>query len=102
MATMRAALRALAALAQVEPLAERLYASLWVSSIFRAGSYPLAMSTVRRFGVPGRIRTCDPLLRRQPLCPLSYGDGDETLSLRTNSGGFTVGSGSPFLACPFS
>ena len=21
---------------------------------------------------PGRIRTCDPLLRRQPLCPLSY------------------------------
>ena len=20
-------------------------------------------------GVPGRIRTCDPLLRRQPLCP---------------------------------
>jgi 4a-hydroxytetrahydrobiopterin dehydratase len=27
-----------------------------------------------RVGVPGRIRTCDPLLRRQPLCPLSYGD----------------------------
>ena len=26
-------------------------------------------------GVPGRIRTCGPLLRRQPLCPLSYGDG---------------------------
>ena len=23
-------------------------------------------------GVPDRIRTCDPLLRRQPLCPLSY------------------------------
>jgi hypothetical protein len=22
---------------------------------------------------PGRIRTCGPLLRRQPLCPLSYG-----------------------------
>ena len=26
-------------------------------------------------GVPGRIRTCDPLLRRQPLYPLSYRDG---------------------------
>jgi hypothetical protein len=26
-------------------------------------------------GAPGRIRTCDPLLRRQPLCPLSYGRG---------------------------
>ncbi len=25
-------------------------------------------------GVPGRIRTRDPLLRRQPLCPLSYWD----------------------------
>ena len=25
-------------------------------------------------GVPGRIRTCDPLLRRQPLYPLSYRD----------------------------
>src|SRR4051812_29292071 len=24
---------------------------------------------------PGRIRTCDPLLRRQPLCPLSYRGG---------------------------
>ena len=24
-------------------------------------------------GAPGRTRTCDPLLRRQPLCPLSYG-----------------------------
>ena len=23
-------------------------------------------------GTPGRVRTCDPLLRRQPLCPLSY------------------------------
>ncbi len=27
-------------------------------------------------GVPGRIRTRDPLLRRQPLCPLSYWDSD--------------------------
>ena len=26
------------------------------------------------YGVPGRIRTRDPLLRRQPLCPLSYWD----------------------------
>ena len=26
-------------------------------------------------GVPGRIRTRDPLLRRQPLYPLSYWDG---------------------------
>ena len=26
-----------------------------------------------RLGAPGRTRTCDPLLRRQPLCPLSYG-----------------------------
>jgi hypothetical protein len=25
-------------------------------------------------GVPGGIRTHDPLLRRQPLCPLSYRD----------------------------
>ena len=25
-------------------------------------------------GVPDRIRTCDPLLRRQPLYPLSYWD----------------------------
>ena len=24
-------------------------------------------------GAPGRIRTRGPLLRRQPLCPLSYG-----------------------------
>src|SRR5439155_26400494 len=24
-------------------------------------------------GAPGRIRTCNPLLRRQMLCPLSYG-----------------------------
>ena len=29
------------------------------------------------FGVPGRIRTRDPLLRRQPLYPLSYWDGAE-------------------------
>ena len=27
-------------------------------------------------GVPGGIRTHDPLLRRQPLCPLSYRDSD--------------------------
>ena len=27
-------------------------------------------------GVPGRIRTRDPLLRRQPLYPLSYWDSD--------------------------
>ena len=25
------------------------------------------------FGTPSRIRTCDPLLRRQMLYPLSYG-----------------------------
>jgi hypothetical protein len=24
-------------------------------------------------GAPGRVRTCDPPLRRRPLCPLSYG-----------------------------
>ncbi len=30
--------------------------------------------TARGHGdAPGRIRTSDPLLRRQPLCPLSYG-----------------------------
>ena len=29
---------------------------------------------MRQAGVPGRIRTCDPLLRRQPLYPLSYRD----------------------------
>ena len=27
-------------------------------------------------GVPGRIRTDDPLLRRQPLYPLSYRDAN--------------------------
>src|SRR5438093_7140234 len=27
----------------------------------------------RGAGAPGRTRTCNPLLRRQPLCPLSYG-----------------------------
>ena len=27
-----------------------------------------------KYGVPGRIRTRDPLLRRQPLYPLSYRD----------------------------
>jgi hypothetical protein len=27
---------------------------------------------LRSLGAPGRTRTCDPLLRRQPLCPLSY------------------------------
>ena len=29
-----------------------------------------------RFGAPGRTRTCDPLLRRQMLYPLSYGSFD--------------------------
>ena len=28
---------------------------------------------LRGSGAPGRTRTCDPLLRRQLLCPLSYG-----------------------------
>ena len=31
-------------------------------------------SNVDYDGIPGRIRTDDPLLRRQPLCPLSYRD----------------------------
>ena len=31
-------------------------------------------SSVDYDGVPGRIRTDDPLLRRQPLYPLSYRD----------------------------
>jgi hypothetical protein len=31
-------------------------------------------SNVDYNGVPGRIRTDDPLLRRQPLYPLSYRD----------------------------
>ena len=34
----------------------------------------LIVGTERSGGVPGRIRTSDPLLRRQPLCPLSYWD----------------------------
>ena len=37
--------------------------------IFRAGSRPCYS-----YGVPGGIRTPDPLLRRQPLYPLSYRD----------------------------
>ena len=32
-------------------------------------------------GVPGRIRTCDPLLRRQPLYPLSYRDNSITTKI---------------------
>ncbi len=37
---------------------------------------------------PGRIRTCDPLLRRQPLCPLSYGGStaNDGLSLGRGNG----------------
>ena len=34
-------------------------------------------SAVMKSGVPGRIRTRDPLLRRQPLYPLSYWDSGE-------------------------
>jgi hypothetical protein len=34
-----------------------------------------------RLGVPDRIRTCDPLLRRQPLYPLSYRDGEGRFSV---------------------
>ena len=43
----------------------------------RSGPRPRVrnLSLIRScFGVPGRIRTRDPLLRRQPLCPLSYWD----------------------------
>ena len=44
----------------------------------KGGGSPLradaGCSALGCYGVPGRIRTCDPLLRRQPLCPLSYGD----------------------------
>ncbi len=49
----------------------------WVREKFRTpgsgGLYgPVAIGSS---DTPGRIRTCDPLLRRQPLCPLSYGGG---------------------------
>ena len=40
----------------------------WVTSR-GAPSAEMALAS----SAPGRIRTCDPLLRRQPLCPLSYG-----------------------------
>lgn len=35
---------------------------------------PTSCMTMRdTWSAPGRIRTCGPLLRRQSLCPLSYG-----------------------------
>ncbi len=43
-------------------------------------------------GVPDRIRTCDPLLRRQPLYPLSYRD---VLSPHQCTNGGTKGSTRP-------
>jgi integrase len=36
---------------------------------------------------PGRIRTCDPLLRRQPLCPLSYGGEESRIRLEEQDRG---------------
>ena len=38
-------------------------------------------SEIKR-GVPGRIRTRDPLLRRQPLYPLSYRDAPDAAQLK--------------------
>ena len=38
----------------------------------------------RGFGAPGRTRTCNPLLRRQMLCPLSY--RGTLLSIITHAG----------------
>src|SRR5207245_8510971 len=32
----------------------------------------IASHALRKYCAPGRTRTCDPLLRRQPLYPLSY------------------------------
>ena len=39
-----------------------------------------------RVDTPGRIRTCDPLLRRQPLCPLSYGGSTRMMAYRWDAG----------------
>ena len=41
------------------------------------GHRSLANGKDKKSGVPGRIRTRDPLLRRQPLYPLSYWDSNE-------------------------
>ena len=43
-----------------------------LSLLARAPAQSLTVGIER--GVPGRIRTRDPLLRRQLLCPLSYWD----------------------------
>ena len=43
------------------------------SEVLRVDDNPGDMDTLGlKNGTPGRVRTCDPLLRRQPLCPLSY------------------------------
>src|SRR5262249_1906256 len=53
------------------PLSKRLYAS--PQSDARSASLARKeQRTAALAGAPGRNRTCDPLLRRQPLCPLSY------------------------------
>jgi len=38
----------------------------------RVGARERVDDSICRESAPGRIRTCDPLLRRQPLYPLSY------------------------------
>jgi hypothetical protein len=42
---------------------------------------------------PGRIRTCGPLLRRQPLCPLSYGGPARRLASPPATNGYPLTSG---------
>jgi hypothetical protein len=40
--------------------------------VCKGDSRPGQAQTAGTRGAPGRIRTCDPRLRRPPLCPLSY------------------------------
>ena len=50
----------------------------------------LGLDSTAATGAPGRSRTCDPLLRRQLLYPLSYrGTGAES------NGSAPIGSGNP-------
>ena len=47
----------------------------WDSVVVKNQTAPISdLRLDRLVGVPGRIRTRDPLLRRQPLYPLSYWD----------------------------
>ncbi len=71
--------RVLDLVAMVKILDENLYSYRLVKrcgqvEICRYKNIYLILGTERRGGVPGRIRTRDPLLRRQPLYPLSYWD----------------------------